>query len=139
MSKEEIEVYIKYMGIEKSIKGDTNLVIRELFKFFSDIVPPFELIAKLTLTVDLEQLLKACQKIFSITEEGLITTVQTEKLSDKELLLLHLARSKLGYHLGKSDRDSNSAIPPGAAVRIDHQHTNSRIPVCLECRADFPG
>jgi hypothetical protein len=99
-------VSIKYMGIEKSIKGDTNLVIRELFKFFSDIFPSFELIRKLTLSIDLEQLLKACQKIFAITEEGLITIAQTEKLSDKELLLLHLARSKLGYHLGKSDRDS---------------------------------
>lgn len=106
MSQEELEVYIKYLGLEKTIRGNANQVLRELIKFFSEILPGFELTSKLTLTVDLEEFLKACEGVIAITEEGVVATAPTEKLPDKDLILLHLAMARLAYNIGIAQRDT---------------------------------
>jgi len=106
LSKEEVEVEITYQGINKKIKGNVNLVLREIIKFFSEIIPSLEIITKLSLTVDLEELLKICQEILAITEEGIVILVPIEKLTDRDLILLYLAKSRIAYYLGRSDRDT---------------------------------
>lgn len=106
MSQEELEVHVKYLGLEKTIRGNANQVLRELIKFFSEVLPAFKLTSKLTLTVNLEELLKACEGIIAITDEGVVVTAPTEKLPDKDLILLHLAMARLAYDIGRSERDT---------------------------------
>ncbi|MBS7644820.1 MAG: hypothetical protein QW569_07040 [Candidatus Bathyarchaeia archaeon] len=106
MSQEELEVHIKYLGLEKTIRGDVDLVLREIIKFFSKVLPAFELISKLTLTVDLEELLETCKGLIAITDEGVVATAPTEKLPDKDLILLYLVMARLAHRIGRSERDT---------------------------------
>jgi hypothetical protein len=106
MSEEELEVYIKYLGFEKTIRGDVNQVLREIIKFFSKILPSFELTSKLTLTVDLEELLKTCEGLVAITEEGVVATAPVDKLPDRDLILLYLVIARLAHSIGRSERDT---------------------------------
>jgi hypothetical protein len=40
-----------------------------------------------------------------VTPEGIVVTVPTEGLADRELMLLHLAKARIAQMLGKSERD----------------------------------
>ena len=40
-----------------------------------------------------------------MTPEGVVVTVPVDKLADRELLLLHLAKVRVAYLLGKSESD----------------------------------
>ncbi|MEM2122392.1 MAG: hypothetical protein QXE79_02020 [Candidatus Bathyarchaeia archaeon] len=106
MSQEELEVHIKYLGLEKAIRGDVNQVLREIIRFFSEALPGFELTSKLTLTVDLEELLNACEGLIAITEEGVVAIAPTEKLPDKDLILLYLVIVRVAHSVGRSERDT---------------------------------
>jgi hypothetical protein len=92
-----VEVWIKYNNLEKKIKGDASEVIRELISFMSENIPKLELISKLTLTVNEEKLLSSCSEIMKLTPEGVVVIVPTEHLTDRELILLHLAKVHIGY------------------------------------------
>jgi len=106
MSERAIEVVIKAGAIEKRVSGDVDQVMRELFKFFSEFYPKLELVSKLTLTVDLEKFLKACAGIFAVTPEGIVVTSPIDRLADKELLLVHLAKAKFAHITKATDRDT---------------------------------
>lgn len=106
MSGRSIEVTIKVGAVEKHLTGDVDQVMRELYKFFSELYPKLELVSRLTLTVDAEEFLKACAGIFAVTPEGIVVTSSTDSLADKELLLLHLAKARFAHITNKGDRDT---------------------------------
>ena len=93
----KVEVSIKYRDLEKTIKGDANEVIRELISFMSENLPKLEFVSELTLTIDEEKLLSSCSKVMKLTPEGVVVIVPTEHLTDRELILLQLARVHFGY------------------------------------------
>lgn len=100
-----LEVTIKYGTLEKKITGPPEQVAKEVFTFLTKAIPELELASHLALSVDLSDLAKACEGVLAITPEGVVVTVSVDKLADRELMLLHLAKARIAQMLGKSDKD----------------------------------
>ena len=101
-----LEVLVRCQGVEKKIVGDVDYVIREVIKFVSSIYPKIELISRISLDLDVERFLSSCEGVFTATPEGVVIISDTSKLSDRDLILLHLAKSRFGFYLGRMDRDT---------------------------------
>jgi len=69
------------------------------------VIPELDLASQLTLSVDVNDLAQACQGVLAVTPEGMVITVPTENLADRELVLLHLAKARIAQMLGKSEKD----------------------------------
>jgi hypothetical protein len=106
LSKEAIEVKIKYKDVEKTISGNAEQVIRELLSFFSKIIPQIELLSQIALTVDINEFLSACKGIFAVTPEGTVITARTDNLTEKENIMLHLVKAKFGFITKTHEKDS---------------------------------
>lgn len=106
MSARTVEVTVRFKDMEKTATGTADEVVRELLLFFSQIFPQLELISKITLTVDLNDFLKACEGVIALTPEGMAVTADTSRLTDKELIMLHLAKTRAGHMLGKLEADT---------------------------------
>jgi hypothetical protein len=105
---ETVEVMIKYQGMEVKFTGTINEVIRLFLNFMSKIFPSYDLISRVTMTVDLEDLLKTLEGVIAITPEGLIATVSRDKVGDREMILLHLIKTNIAYQLSRSEKESAS-------------------------------
>ncbi len=103
-----MELSVKYGDMEVKFTGSEDEVLRALLGFLSKVVPSFELVQGLTLTVDLENLLKQVMGIIAFAKEGVVITIPREKLGEREAILLNLVKAYVGYMLGKSERDSLS-------------------------------
>jgi len=104
--EERIEVTIRYRDVEKKSAGDLNSVIRETLKFLTETVPNLELISKISMNFDVEAFLTSCEGIFAATPEGVVILAPTERLADRDLILLHLAKIKFGFYLKKYDMET---------------------------------
>ena len=100
-----LEVTIKYGTLEKKIIGSPDQVAREVYAFLLKVIPELDLASHLALSVDVKDLAQACQGVLAVTPEGIVTTVPTEDLADRELVLLNLAKARIAQMLGKSDND----------------------------------
>ncbi len=101
-----VEVTVRFGEMQKTVTGTADEVIRELLLFFSEVFPQLALVSKLSLSVDMNSFLKACEGIIALTPEGMAITADTGHLKDKELIMLHLAKTRAGYTLGKLERDT---------------------------------
>lgn len=106
MSTRTVEITVRFGNTEKTITGNADEAIRELLLFFSKIYPQLELISRVSLSVDLEDFLKASEGIIALTPEGIAITADTSHLKDRELIMLHLAKTKVGHMLGKCEKDA---------------------------------
>jgi len=106
MSEKSVEVTIRFRGVEKTVTGTVDEVIREVLLFFSELYPQLELIGRISLSVDMNEFLKACEGVIALTPEGMAVTADTGRLKDKELIMLHLAKTRAGHMLGKLERDT---------------------------------
>ena len=104
----KIEVFVRYQGMEVRFSGTINEVTRSFLDFMSKILPSYALVSRLTMTVDLESLLKDLEGIIAITPEGLILTIPREKIGEREVILLNLVKMTVAYQLSKADKDSVS-------------------------------
>jgi len=100
-----LEVTIKYGTLEKKVTGQPEQVAKEVFAFLTKAIPELELASHLALSVDLSDLAKACEGVLAVTPEGVVVTAPVDKLADRELMLLHLAKARIAQMLGKSDKD----------------------------------
>ncbi|MEE8570283.1 MAG: hypothetical protein V3S97_04710 [Candidatus Bathyarchaeia archaeon] len=106
MSEDEVvEVVVTYRGLEVKFSGDINEVVRFFLEFLNKMLPTYELVSRLTLTIDLEKLVTGVEGIIAITPEGLIVVISQELLGEREVILLHLVKTYIGYQLGKLDLD----------------------------------
>ncbi len=103
-----VEVTVKHSGIENRIIGNPESVLRELVSYFSRTYPSLELVSKLVLSVDSAEFLQSCTGILAASPEGLVVLKDLGELKDKELLMLHLAGSRLQYQLAKREADTLS-------------------------------
>src|SRR3989442_9511484 len=101
-----LEVTVKHQGVENKIIGTPDGVIRELLAYFSKVYPSLELTSKLVLTVDNAEFLQSISGTLASSQEGLVVLKDVSGLRDKELMMLHLAGSKLLNLLGKKDNDT---------------------------------
>ena len=112
-----LEVSLRYGSIEKTITGSPEEVAQEVLTFLTNVIPQLELASRLTLSVDINALAKACEGTIAVTPEGVVVTVPVETLADRELLLLHLAKARLAHLLGKSDNDQVTSADLIAATK----------------------
>ena len=108
MEPTPIEVVVKHSGIENRIIGSPDSVLKELISYFSKAYPSIELVSKLILTVDSAEFLQTCSGVLAATPEGLVVLRDLRDLKDRELLMIHLAGSRLLFQLGKKETDSLS-------------------------------
>jgi len=104
-----LELSVKYKDLEVKFTGTPDSVIRSLFGFLSKVLPAFEFVSSLTLTVDLEKLLKSVSGLIAFTPEGPVITLPKEKLGgDRNIILLHLIKSYVGKQTDRLEKDSLS-------------------------------
>lgn len=101
-----VEVSVKFRDMEKKIVGDVDTVQRELYAFFSSVLPTMSLASRISLTVDSGRFLESCEGVFAVTPEEVATVGDTNALSDRELVLLHLAKARFGYLTKKLETDT---------------------------------
>ena len=80
----KLEVLVKYKGMEIKFSGSPDEVLRSFLDFFNKVLPNYSLISNLTLSTDLEQLLRDLEGIVAITPEGIIITVPKEDIVERE-------------------------------------------------------
>ena len=91
---------VKFGDIEHTFEGNINDVWFSVNKFFSENIPALEVVSKIMLTVDLQQLVQECKDVVAITPEGIAVLVSKERLTDNEALMLHLLAGYVGQKLG---------------------------------------
>ncbi len=100
-----LEVTIRYGSLEKKVTGAPDVVAKEVFSFLAKSIPEIELASRLVLSVDAKELAEAVEGVLAVTPEGIVVTVPTEALADRELILLHLSKARIAKMLGKSEKD----------------------------------
>ena len=104
---EDIEIYIKYGGFEEDFKGPVDQVLRALISSLDKICPGLEVLSRVRLTVDLQELIEAIEGIVAITQGGPIV-LSEKRLIVKELVGLNLLGAFVGYKLNLFDKPSLS-------------------------------
>jgi hypothetical protein len=114
MSKEEriFEVQLKCGDFEARFSGNIDEVIKGFFKFLSDIYPTYETLSRITITVDIEELLKNLRGVIAVTPEGVVLLKPPEgvTLITRETLGLHLIKAYIGKKFGLLESDSLSIV-----------------------------
>lgn len=101
-----ITVHVKYGDVEQTFTGNVNEVWVSVNKFFGELVPTFDIARKVTLTVDLAQLVDDVKGVVAIAPEGPELLVPKEKLTDSEALQFYLLTAYVAYRMGKRVSDT---------------------------------
>lgn len=135
-----LEVIIKYGTLEKKISGPPHQVAEEVFSFLTKAIPELELASHLALSIDLNELAKACEGVLAVTPEGVVVIVPVEDLADRELVLLHLAKARIAQMLGKSEKDYVQSAELIAATKKTAGTVAGRLSeLCAESLAERKG
>ena len=101
-----LTVHIKYKDVEQTFSGKSEEVWISINKFFSQLLPSFDIANKLILHVDLEKLVKQCEGIIALTPEGPNLMIPRTKLADNETIALLLLAAHVAFKLGKAEKDT---------------------------------
>jgi hypothetical protein len=101
LGAEQIIVHVKYAGVEQTFSGSVDSVWMSVNKFFSELIPAFDLARKVTLTIDLHRLVEDCTDVIAIAPEGPELLIPKEKLTDSETLQFYLLAAYVAHRLGK--------------------------------------
>ena len=123
----KVTVNIKYKDVEKTFSATPEETWLLLNKFFNQFLPSFEIVNKLRLNVDLQQLAKDCEGLIAFSPEGSNMLVPKSKLTDNETLSLWLLASYLGHKLGMTDRDDLSKEELQAKLGKSGKITSTRL------------
>jgi len=103
----DLEVFVRYGDMEATFRGKPDDVTRSLLNFISKVLPAYDLLSGLTLTVDLERLLESVKGLIAFTPEGPVVTVSREKIpGERDVIMLHLVKAYVGRTAGKLEKDS---------------------------------
>lgn len=105
LDAEQITVHVKYGGIEQTLAGNVNDVWVSVNRFFSELIPAFDIARKVTLTIDLQRLVEACKDVIAIAPEGPELLIPKTKLTDSATLQFHLLAAYVAHRLGKIGTD----------------------------------
>jgi len=106
--EKELEVSVKYGQLESRFTGPINEVFRAVIGFLGKVCPTYDLASRLVMAVDVEKLIEDLEGIIAITEEGLVSTIPSDLLSDKEAIRLQLIKAYLGCRLARQDKETMS-------------------------------
>ena len=107
-----IKIHLEYDETKIDFEGSPEEVIKVLLDFLAKHYPAYELVKNLTITVDLEELLKKLEGIIGFSPEGAVVTIPREKVSNlsiRDQIALHLVKTYVGNQLGVIERASLSA------------------------------
>jgi hypothetical protein len=124
---EKVEVQIKYKDLEKKFSATPEETWFLLSKFLNEALPSFEIVNKLRLTIDLQELAKDCEGIIGFSKEGPCLLVPKTRLTDNETLLLWLLAGYLGRKLGMLDDDALSKQELQARLGKSAKITSTRL------------
>jgi len=127
LSKEIVTVHIKYRDMEQTFTGNVNDVWVSVNRFFSEMIPAFEVTRKAILTVDLEKIIEDSENIIAVAPEGPSLLVSRQKLTDNETLALHLLATHVGHKLGLLSTDSLSKEELQAGLGKSAKITSTRL------------
>jgi len=105
--KNKLELLAKYKDMEVKLTGEPDEVIRSFLGFVRQVLPSYDIISELVLTIDLEELLKNVKGLIAFAPEGIVVTVPREKLGgERDSILLHLVKAYIGHQTGRLETDS---------------------------------
>ena len=108
MGEEKITVHVKYRDVEQTFFGNVDDVWVSVNRFFSQMIPSFDVARKVMLTVDLQKLIKDVEGVIAVAPEGPEILISKQKLTDSETIQLYLLAAHVGYRLGHLSSDSFS-------------------------------
>ena len=114
-----LKIHLEYDDTKIDFEGSPEEVVKVLLNFLSQHYPAYQLIKNLTITVDLEDLLKKLEGVIGVSPEGVIVTIPKEKISNlsiREQIALHLVKTYIGNKLGVVERASLSAAELLSAI-----------------------
>ena len=120
-------IQVKYKSIEKTFSGSLEDVWLSVNRFFAEFLPSFEIANKLTLNVDLQELVRDCENIIALADEGPYLMVPRNRLTDNETLALLLLASYVGYKLDKVGSDAVSKEELQLKLGKDLKITSTRL------------
>lgn len=101
-----LKVTIKYGSIESTCEGSADEVLKFVFRFIRDVYPNYAIVSGLTLTVDLENLLKRLSDVITFLPKGQsIILKPTKDLTDSDLILTYLVAAYVGNQIGLREKD----------------------------------
>jgi hypothetical protein len=124
---EKIQVSIKYKDIEETFSGSTEETWLQLSKFYSTLIPSFDIAKRLQLNVDLKSLAKNVDGIIAFSKEGSNLLPPKSKLTDNESLILWLLASYLGHKLSLLENEAMSKEDLQAKLGKSGKITSTRL------------
>jgi hypothetical protein len=91
--------------VEQTFSGSLEEVWAALNKFFSELIPAFQIAKALVLSVDLQKLVEECKGLVGFADNMPHLLVPKEKLTDNETLALNLLAAHIGFRLGMLKTD----------------------------------
>ncbi|MFQ6080616.1 MAG: hypothetical protein ACE5OW_02975 [Candidatus Bathyarchaeia archaeon] len=102
----KLKVTIKYGSLESTCEGSADEVLKFVFRFIKDVYPNYAIVSGLTLTVDLENLLKRLKDVIAFLPKGQpIILKPTRDLTDSDLILTYLVAAYAGNQIGLAEKD----------------------------------
>ena len=140
MSEEKITVHVKYRDVEQTFVGNVDDVWVSVNRFFSQVIPSFDVTRKVMLTVDLQKLIEDVDGVIAIAPEGPELLISKQKLTDSETIQLYLLAAHIGYRLGHLSRDSFSKEELQTRLGKSSKITSTRLgELCREGMATKTG
>ena len=124
---EKVTVQLTYKDVKKAFSAPPEETWLLLNKFFSELIPSFEIANKLLLNVDLQELAKECQGLIAFSKEGASLLVSRSKLTDNETLLTWLLAGYMGHELGMLEREELSKEALQAKLGKSGKITSTRL------------
>ena len=107
--KPKLKVTIKYGSLESTCEGSADEVLKFVFRFIRDVYPDYEIVSGLTLTVDLEELLRRLKGVISFLPKGRPVILKpTTMLKDVDLILTYLVAAYAGNQISMAEKGSLS-------------------------------
>ena len=125
--KDGLIVEVKYKDTLQTFSGSVDSVWLVLNKFFNDLLPSLDIARKITLKIDVQDLIKDCENIVALSKEGPCLLVPRNKLTDNETLSLVLLGAYLAHQLGKAETDSVSKEELQSKLGKDTKITSTRL------------
>ena len=126
-AEDTVTVHVKYGQIEQTFTGKADAVWVSVNRFFSDLIPEFTIARKMTLTVDLAELIEDAKGAIAIAPEGPEVLVPKEKLTDSEALQFYLLATYLAFRLGKRATDAMTKEELQAKLGKSSKITSTRL------------
>lgn len=102
----KVSVRVKHGDFEETFEGRPDDVWVSITQFFDRAIPAFSVARRMVLTVDLQEVIDACEGLVAVTEEEPLVLVSKRRLTDGENLLLKLLAAYVGNRLGVLDSES---------------------------------